>query len=146
MFHLRQCLAVTKKAAVMENGLKLRDLKRCRDTRPRASLGKAGIRLGRWGGGEVGPNRFRITFSARTLYIHPVGWCALLWCTRSVSCLHIFSNSVPWCALGAQGGHLPWPRWARRCKCFQLAANSKDEKFEITNHQLGQKSTWNMHG
>ena len=74
----------------MENGLKLRDLKRCRDTRPRASLGKAGIRLAV----EVGPNRFRITFTARTLYIHPLGapcsgvpamrlalvypWCALL--------------------------------------------------------------------
>ena len=39
-----------------------------------------------WRGGEVGPNRFRITFSARTLYIHPVGWCALLWCTNSVHC------------------------------------------------------------
>ena len=78
----------------MENGLKLRDLKRCRDTRPRASLGKAGIRLAV----EVGPNRFRITFTARTLYIHPVGVpcsgvpavrLALVY-TRSVPCLHIF--------------------------------------------------------
>ena len=72
----------------MENGLKLRDLKRCRDTRPRASLGKAGIRLAR----EVGPNRFRITFTARTLYIHPVG--APCSGVRTVCLACIYSEAV----------------------------------------------------
>ena len=56
LFCLWQYSTVTKKAADGKSGLKLADLKRCRDTRHRALLGKAGIR----GWSEVGPaaNRF----------------------------------------------------------------------------------------
>ena len=62
LFCLWQYSTVTKKAADGKSGLKLPDLKRCRDTRHRALLGKAGIR----GWSKVGPaNRFKITFRAR---------------------------------------------------------------------------------
>ena len=62
LFCLWQYSTVTKKAADGKSGLKLPDLKRCRDTRHRALVGKAGIR----GWSKVGhANRFKITFRAR---------------------------------------------------------------------------------
>ena len=113
LFCLWQYSTVTKKAADGKSGLKLADLKRCRDTRHRALLGKAGIR----GWSEVGPaNRFKITFRARGC-----GLYTMLLLKTALQCLQVFHlgcciyvvqkvgwRLCMWC--GAQGGHLPRPR------------------------------------